>query len=215
MEEGIAAMLQALDAAAMQSMDPPALDHIPVSQVVHTGRPGRPRIEIDPTFLAFALDMRGPTGVAPVVQCAPRTVRRRAIEQGLVTPGPPVYVEHHDEETGETIRAYTSSTPSVSTLTDNELDNIIHQVLAIFPTFGRRMIDGYLRNLGHRVPRERVRNSYCRVNGAPPTFNNRPIQRRVYRVAGPNSLSHHDGQHGELVSGSTFLNGGLLIHAAI
>jgi hypothetical protein len=215
MEEGIVAMLQALDAAAMQSMDPPALDHIPVSQVVHTGRPRCPRIEIDPTFLAFALDMQGPSGVAPVVQCAPRTVQRRAIEQGLVTPGPPVYVKHHNEETSETVCAYTLSTPSVSTLTDNKLDNIIHQVLAIFPTFGRHMIDGYLCNLGHHVPWEHIQNSYCHVNGAPPTFNNHPIQCHVYLAAGPNSLSHHDRQHSELVSGSTILNDGLLIHADI
>lgn len=199
MEDGIAAMLHALDTAAMQSLDPPALDEIQVSQVIHTGRPGRPRIEIDPTFLAFALDMRGPAGVAPVTQCAPRTVRRRAIEQGLVAPGPPVYIEHANLETGETVRAYTSPALAVSDLTDDELDNIIHHILDIFPTFGRRMIDGYLRNSGHRVPRERVRNSYMRVHGAPPTFNNRPIQRRVYRVAGPNSLSHHDGQHGKFV----------------
>lgn len=197
MEDGITHMLQALDTASMQSLDPPSQDEIPVSQLVRTGRPGRPRIEVDPTFLAFALEMRGSTGIAPVARCAPRTIRRRALEHGLAEPGLPVYVEHTDDETGAKVRTYTSSTPAVSTLTDNDLDVIVHQVLELFPAFGRRMIDGYLQQIGHRVPRECIRASYLRVHGTPPSFTNRPIQRRVYRVAGPNSLSHHDGQHGK------------------
>jgi hypothetical protein len=180
MEMGIADMVAALDAAAVQSQDLPDGPHISVSEVTHTGKRGRPRIEVDPTFLAFALDMRGPTGIAPVLGCAPRTVRRRALEHGLVDPGPPVYIDLYDADNDQTLRTYTSSTPAMATLTDDELDCIIHAILEIFPAFGRRMIEGHLLQLGHRVPRERLRASYNRVHGAPSSFSNRPIQRRCH-----------------------------------
>ena len=60
------------------------------------------------------------------------------------------------------------------------------------------MIDGHLRFLGHHIPCSRIQGSYARVHGAPSSgFGPRHIQHRVYNVAGPNSLWHHDGQHGE------------------
>lgn len=60
------------------------------------------------------------------------------------------------------------------------------------------MITGHIRQMGHHIPRERIRAAYERVNGAPAGLTARLIGRRVYRVAGPNSLWHHDGQHGEI-----------------
>ena len=199
MTEGIANMLQALEAAARESHDPPPPEAIIVSRPIHTGRPGRPRIEINPIFLEVALDLRGPTGIAPVVGTAARTVRRRALEHGLVEPGPPVYVDTPDPNNpGVFIRRYTSSTPVVTTLTNEQLDTLVSQALEIFPSFGRRMLDGFFRAIQEHVPRERIRASYERVRGAPASLINRPIERRVYHVAGPNSLCHHDGQHGAL-----------------
>ncbi|KAL0562729.1 hypothetical protein V5O48_019352, partial [Marasmius crinis-equi] len=50
---------------------------------------------------------------------------------------------------------------------NDELDTILGHILEIFPAFGRRMILGHLKHLGHHVPRERVRESYERVTGAP------------------------------------------------
>lgn len=46
------------------------------------------------------------------------------------------------------------------------------------------------------MPRERIIESYLRVYGTPGVFGDRAIHRRVYTVAGANSLWHHDGQHG-------------------
>jgi hypothetical protein len=199
MTEGIANMLQALEAAAQESRDPPPAEAIIVSRPIHTGLPGRPRIEINPVFLEVALDLRGPTGIAPVVGVAARTVRRRALEHGLVEPGPPVYVDTPDPNNpGLFIRKYTSSTPVVTTMTDEQLDTLVFQALEIFPSFGRRMLDGFFRSIQEHVPKERIRASYERVRGAPASLINRPIERRVYHVAGPNSLCHHDGQHGML-----------------
>ena len=144
MIEGIVNMLQSLEAATRESRDPPPAEAIIVSRPIYTGRPGRPRIEINPIFLEEALDLRGPSGIAPVVRAASRTIRRRALEHGLVEPGPPVYVDTPDPNNpGHFIRTYSSSTPVVTTMTDEQLDTLVFQALNIFPSFGRRMLDGF------------------------------------------------------------------------
>ncbi|KAF7335038.1 Integrase catalytic domain-containing protein [Mycena venus] len=196
MESSIDNMLDALSSATLQSEDIPSGPGMSVAHAVRTGRRGRPRIEIDRDFLSFGLELRGPTGLAPVAGVASRTIRRRALEYELVEPAAPVYVEHVDEG-GAVTRTYVSSTTGpVSTLSDNEIDELMHHILEIFPTFGRRMIAGHFRQLGHHVPTARIRDSYNRVHGPPVSYSNNPTGRQPYRVAGPNSLSHHDGQHG-------------------
>jgi hypothetical protein len=57
------------------------------------------------------------------------------------------------------------------------------------------MLSGYLLSLGFRVTRDDIVAAFRRVNGAPARFGHPPIVRRVYKVAGPNSLWHHDGHH--------------------
>ncbi|KZS87399.1 hypothetical protein SISNIDRAFT_470967 [Sistotremastrum niveocremeum HHB9708] len=53
-------------------------------------RRGRPKIQIDPNFLTFALEIRGPAGLASnIVTCAAKTIRRRALEYAFVQPGGP------------------------------------------------------------------------------------------------------------------------------
>lgn len=142
------------------------------------------------------MELRGNSALGSVFSVSSRTVRRRALEYGLAEPGPPVCVTYEDPDTGEILRFYRSSTTPMSTLTDPELDEIMRHILEMFPDFGRRMIQGHLESLGHRVPRERLRDSYERVHGPPSGLHSNPIGRRVYSVAGPNSLWHHDGQHG-------------------
>jgi len=89
----------------------------------------------------------------------------------------------------------------MSELSDDDLDDIISQIVKIFPNFGRCMIDGHLRHLGHYVPRSHIQASCAHVHGAPASsFGPHHIQCRVYSVPGPNSLAHHDGQHGMLLS---------------
>ena len=58
------------------------------------------------------------------------------------------------------------------------------------------MIQGMLRRLGHRVQRERVQQALLRVDPVHQVFECIRIHRQVYNVPGPNSLWHHDGQHG-------------------
>ncbi|KAK1229293.1 hypothetical protein PQX77_007651 [Marasmius sp. AFHP31] len=210
MVESSERMLVALREAAQVCEADISSDAIRVeaTRKVYTGLPGRPRIEIEPELLETALRLRGPTRLADTFRCHPRTIRRRALELGLVEPGPPVYTEYGNEETGQSSRVYNAPTTPLGTpaveedrvedgsLTDQELDQLLCQILQIFPTFGRRMLTGHLRYLGHELPRERIRDSFERVQGMPAWMVTRPSSRRPYRVAGPNALWHHDGQHG-------------------
>ena len=69
-------MIQELESAALNSRDPP--DYAPLNLTTSTpsSTVGRPRITIDEDFLATALRLRGPTHIAPVLNCSARTVRR-------------------------------------------------------------------------------------------------------------------------------------------
>jgi hypothetical protein len=187
-------MVAALDLARHESLDPPDAPPLVVAHRVRTGRRGRPRIEINSNFLSAALDLRGPTGIAPELGVSSRTIRRRALEAGLVEAGAPVFQPHVNPD-GGIEHVHTSTTPPVSLISDNELDALIASTLESFPQFGRRMIRGHLKSQGYRIPNERISLSYLRVHGAPAIFGDRQISRKHYRVPGPLSLAHLDGQH--------------------
>jgi hypothetical protein len=70
-------------------------------------------------------------------------------------------------------------------------------ILEIFPAFGHHMITGWLKTAGYHVPRDRVAASFLNVHGSSGAFGDCSIHWKVYRVAGANSLWHHDGQHGK------------------
>ncbi|KAJ6481519.1 hypothetical protein C8R47DRAFT_982430 [Mycena vitilis] len=92
----------------------------------------------------------------------------------------------------------TSYTGPLSSISDDDLDSLILRLRSHFRRAGLGMLDGMLRRLGHRVPRERVRQSLLRIDPVRRIFERIRIRRRVYSVPGPNSLWHHDGQHGAL-----------------
>ncbi|KAF7349147.1 hypothetical protein MVEN_01437000 [Mycena venus] len=186
-------MVAALHEARHQSSDPPTSSQLIVTTHSDTG--GRPRVEIDPAFLSHALALRGPSHLRAVFGVSARTIRRRALDYGLVQPGVPVYTDMPQPD-GTVVRSYTSTSPPVSPLSDDELDALLTSILRTFPNFGRRMIKGRLRAAGYRIPRDRIAASYLRVHASPGSFGARFIHRTPYHVAGANSLWHHDGQHG-------------------
>ena len=162
------------------------------------GERGRPLVTIYPEDLA-ALSAGRTTRqeIADLYGCSARTIRRRLLAFGISPPGPPVYVDEVLDD-GSTSRQYFAGRNSnLSQLSDAELDSLILTIHNQFPSFRRRMVDGYLLVLGERVPRRRVEESFERVLGPSDSrFGPRCIERRVYSVPGPNSLWHHDGQHG-------------------
>jgi hypothetical protein len=85
----------------------------------------------------------------------------------------------------------------LSTMSDEELDTLVTELRVHYRRMGIRMMDGLLRSLGHRLPYERIRQSLIRVDPLHRVFQPIRIRRRGYSVPGPNSLWHHDGQHGK------------------
>lgn len=83
-----------------------------------------------------------------------------------------------------------------STISDQDLDNLIIRLRIHFRRAGIRMMSGMLIRLGHRVQQARIRQSLLRIDPVRRVFERIRIRRRTYNVAGPNALWHHDGQHG-------------------
>ena len=192
-------MIEHIDRAATMSTDLPDDPPPALGEPIRTGQRGRPRKNIDPAQLAsLSVGRAKRTVVAEKFNCCARTIKRRLVEYGYSAPGPPVYIETTDE-TGNIIRTYHPGTCSdLSNLTDLELDQLLLDIHTQFPSFGRRLLDGCLLQMGHRVPKQRLKLSYSRVVGpSDHHFGPRRLYRRVYSVAGPNSLWHHDGQHGK------------------
>ncbi|KAJ6526004.1 hypothetical protein B0H19DRAFT_581814 [Mycena capillaripes] len=202
LQRNIQSMTEALEEAVTKSSDPlnvPMLSVMPTVPPAERKR-GRPRKEINPEFLAGALTLRGPTGIGRSLKCSSRTVRRRALDYGLVEAGAPVFREVLQPD-GSSQRLRQSTGPPISAISNEpeQLDLEIADILRLFPHFGRSMMDGALRARGLRVPQDRVEASYLRVHGAPPQMfgDRRLIERKKYSVPGVNSLWHHDGHHGE------------------
>jgi hypothetical protein len=89
-----------------------------------------------------------------------------------------------------------SFTAPLSTLSDTNLDELILCLRRHYCRAGVTMLHGMLLHLGHRIPRERIRQSLLRIDPVQRVFERIRIRRRTYSVPGPNSLWHHDGQHG-------------------
>ena len=98
-----------------------------------------------------------------------------------------------------------SFTAPLSTLSDAELDELILCLRRHYCRAGVTMLHGMLLRLGHRIPRERIRQSLLRIDPVQRVFERIRIRRRTYSVPGPNSLWHHDGQHGKENQFSLFL----------
>ncbi|KAG8916566.1 hypothetical protein FRC02_003747 [Tulasnella sp. 418] len=101
-----------------------------------------------------------------------------------------------------------SFTRPVSVWSDDELDDAVRRLRIHYPTSGLSMLHGSFRAMGHNVPRERLRQSLLRIDPVERVFGRLKIKRRTYSVPGPNSLWHHDGQHG-------LIRWGIVIHGFI
>jgi len=184
-----------LDDARQCAADPIEGPPPTVLHKVLTGKKGRPKYVIDHKVLAGASKYRGPKGIAQALECSAKTVRRRLLEHKLAEPGGSVITSVRLPD-GRTLRIHHGNQPRQATLTAGQLDNLLHNAKTLFPGFGRAMLQGYVRSQGHYVTDKQLRESYWRVFGMPTDWVRRTIERKAYSVAGPNSLCHHDGQHG-------------------
>ena len=121
------------------------------------------------------------------------------LDPNIVIPSDlPADIQHLSIDTQPNVveRSTTSFTDPLSVMADEDLDNTILRLRSHYRRAGISMLDGMLRRLGHRLPRERIRASLMRTDPIQRVFQRIRIRRRVYSVPGPMSLWHHDGQHG-------------------
>lgn len=203
--------------------------HPTIIESHHDGGFGRPYIHIDRTFLEWAYSLRSTTSIAHYLGLSRRLVRQRLLDYGIAQPREQPYTltPQYRNPTGENNSVpnpllltqdgnpdeylanpdsitepapISSYTGPVSNLSDDDLDGLLLRLRRHFRRAGITMFDGMLRRLGHRVPRERIRQSLIRIDPVHRVFQRIQIRRRKYNVPGPNSLWHHDGQHGKLIT---------------
>jgi hypothetical protein len=93
------------------------------------------------------------------------------------------------------VQANSYTTPS-SDITDADLDEQIIEIRRHFPLAGVTMLHGTLQSRQLYIPRRRIQEALLRIDPVRRVFGRQIIRRRKYSVPGPNSLWHHDGQHG-------------------
>ncbi|KAF3837850.1 hypothetical protein F7725_009618, partial [Dissostichus mawsoni] len=136
---------------------------------------GQPKIVIEREKLTHLLNTHLPVScIAKCLCVSRRTIYRRMQEFGLSIRG------------------------SYSTMTDQELDNVILGIKSQMPNAGYRMVQGHLVSMGLRVQWWRMMASMHRVDAAG-IFRRITelgcVVRRSYSVRGPLSLVHIDTNH--------------------
>ncbi|KAF8055696.1 hypothetical protein FPV67DRAFT_1567427 [Lyophyllum atratum] len=191
-----------------------------IVETVHTGHRGRPQIHIDPEFLRWAYSMRSTSSIARFLGVGRRLVRDHLLQYGIAEAReqPSVLSAQYIEENNDFLDPQGQAVPidnppevpqelavpspnleSTTHISVEDLDALLLHLRQHFRRAGITMLDGMLRRLGHRVPRERIKQSLIRIDPVHRVFQRIKIRRRVYSVPGPNSLWHHDGQHGTSV----------------
>jgi hypothetical protein len=180
----LAALSAELEEAAASAIDSSIDGHLQVTQIEHTGGPGRPKIHIDATWLATALDVLGLSlaRIAAALNVSTRTVRRTIVGLGMRRPEQP--------------------SRGLTEIGRDDLDAAVAAQLDIQADCGIRYMAGALTAAGIRVTRSSVRDSLNRLQPFRAVVRRDLVgQRRQYRVAGANSVWHHDGQHGLIAFG--------------
>lgn len=166
---------------------------IVVCEQPRTGGRGRPMVQIDPIALQQLLELRGPENTAKILGCNTRTVRRRALDLGLVQPGAPVFT-HETQPDGSVLKVYHRRKETHSA--DEEVYTAVDAVLRAYPEMGREKMIAAVKAEGVSATRRQVEAALLTLRGVSDPRKHRPIQRRVYTVPGSNYIWHHDGQHG-------------------
>ena len=156
-------------------------------KILRTGNPGRPQFLISPDTLEDLLGLGFSLEKISLLFGVSRwTIYRRVQSYGL------------------------QSTANFSLLPDTELDELLLEYIARHGlTTGRTYLAGYLKSLGLRIQRRRIRECLARVDPANTALRwGMVISRRQYSVPWPNSLWHLDGHH-------SLIRWGFVIHGCM
>jgi hypothetical protein len=187
-----------------------------IVESVQSGSRGRPSIVIDPGFLQWAYSLQSTSSIARFLGVSWRLVWQQLLEHGIAEPQEQPFMLSVEYSTGTdggdildpdgTVDSVlqpiqdtviTSYTGPLSQISDGELDTLLIRLWRHFRRAGVTMLDGMLRQLGYRISREHICQSLMRIDPVQHVFQRIQIRCHVYSVPGPNSLWHHDGQHGE------------------
>jgi hypothetical protein len=114
-------MISSLDDAVHKASDPPSSSSVQLVSTVQTGRPGRPRKEFNRNLLENFLQISNKSTIAKKTNVSARTVRRRALELQLESPGQPVFVNAEASD-GTILRVHQGRARTQPSITDAELD---------------------------------------------------------------------------------------------
>ena len=161
-------------------------DRSTVPEKKFTGESGRPSYRITEDTLKFFADNAFSVPlIAEMLNVSMSTIARRLREFGL------------------------STKTDDNSITDEDLDTYVRDVINNFPYYGIRRMKGHLFSMKIKVSWQRVRNSMWRVdpNGLLlRSLNLHITHRREYHVPGPLSLWHMDGNH-KLIRWGLVING--------
>lgn len=133
-------------------------------------RRGRPAVSITTQEITNLLELRFTQG--EIAKLYGRTIQRRILQFEL------------------------ESLLSFDDMNDSDLDDVVGNFVALFPSAGQKTLEGHLKSQGFRIRRRRIRESLLQVDpwGVEQRCR-RVLYCRKYKVAGPNSLWHIDGLH--------------------
>ncbi|XP_070534703.1 uncharacterized protein [Ptychodera flava] len=151
-------------------------------------KPGRPSYNIPEEQVRYLINM-GFTAVqiATMLHVSERTIRRRMAEYGICV------------------------SDTYATLTNDELDAHVRDVLKDFPNCGFRRMGEFLKQRGFRVQRQLIHDSLYRVDAEgvlTRAFEICLVERRPYNVYAPLALWHIDGNH-KLIRWRFVVHGGI------
>ena len=147
---------------------------------------GRPSLDISEHALSALLEQEFTQAeIARLFGCSTKTIHRRIVRYGLS-----LFIQYTE-------------------ISDNELDTLVEDFVTNFPTAGQKTLAGHLNTLGYRIQRFKIRESLYRVDPwGMEQRSRRLLHRRKYKVPGPNSLWHIDGNH-KLVRWRIVVHGGI------
>ena len=137
---------------------------------------GRPKFDSPQQQLSFLVES-GFTGpqIASILGVSLRTVRRRMVDYGL------------------------SMSNEYADILDGDLEHLVMEIKAEFPTCRQKQMMGHLKSHGYRVQQVRVRDVMRRVDPEGSVMRHlSALNRRRYSVPAPGSLWHIDGNHKQI-----------------
>ena len=145
------------------------------ARCLFSGTPGRPRLNISSEHIEFLLERRFTVAqISRLIGVGLHTIELRMAKFGLIF------------------------TATYTTISDEQLDTTILELMTGFPNTGNKRMTGYLRSREMRIQQYRIRESMRRVDPQGTlhrTLEMNIVHRRVYSVPSPLALWHIDGNH--------------------